>query len=144
MISRGESPLVTTHWTDTKSPALTGSSPKEIGAICGETAIRTQDKARLEENTKTTCVYLQSPMNRHFFLIFGVQNLENDERAIFVRNSVKRKNRRSRGSEMKVIQTWIFRIFIWIFEDRFCYINSFSNLYLLERIEFEVFYGIKC
>lgn len=38
VISRGESPLVTTHCTETRSPAFTGSSPNEIGAICGETA----------------------------------------------------------------------------------------------------------
>ena len=37
VISRGESPFVTTHCTETRSPAFTGSSPKEIGAICGET-----------------------------------------------------------------------------------------------------------
>lgn len=42
VISRGESPLVTTHWTETRSPAFTGSSPNEIGAICGETASNQQ------------------------------------------------------------------------------------------------------
>ena len=41
-ISRGESPLVTTHCTETRSPAFTGSSPNEIGAICGETASNQQ------------------------------------------------------------------------------------------------------
>lgn len=41
VISRGESPLVTTHCTETRSPAFTGSSPNEIGAICGETASNT-------------------------------------------------------------------------------------------------------
>lgn len=44
VISRGESPLVTTHCTETKSPALTGSSPKDIGAICGATVTRISKK----------------------------------------------------------------------------------------------------